>query len=68
MSGIDLCKENPQDNQIAIINALTGTAIFTGFWNAGRRLDDFLSKPVSLKTLFKASTMPSKKSKALADL
>lgn len=55
MSGIDLCRRIRKDNQIAIINALTGYSNIYGLLECrGAGFDDFFIKPVSLKTLFKA--------------
>jgi len=55
MSGIDLCRKILKDNQIAIINALTGYSNIYGLLECrGAGFDDFFIKPVSLKTLFKA--------------
>lgn len=55
MSGIDLCRKIRKDNQIAIINALTGYSNIYGLLECrGAGFDDFFIKPVSLKTLFKA--------------
>ena len=55
MSGIDLCRKIRNDNQIAIINALTGYSNIYGLLECrGAGFDDFFIKPVSLKTLFKA--------------
>ena len=56
MSGIELCQQIRKDNQIAVIHALTGYSNFFGLLEcriAG--FDDFFTKPVALKTLFKAA-------------
>jgi DNA-binding response OmpR family regulator len=56
MSGIDLCRQIRKGNQIAIIHALTGYSNFFGLLECrAAGFDDFFTKPVGLKTLFKAT-------------
>lgn len=56
MSGIDLCRKIRKDNQIAVINALTGFSNIYGLLECrGAGFDDFFIKPITLKALFKAA-------------
>jgi len=56
MSGLDLCRQIRKDNQIAVIHALTGYSNFFGFLECrSAGFDDFFTKPVALKALFKAA-------------
>lgn len=56
MSGIDLCRRIRQANQIAVIHALTGYSNLFGLLECrAAGFDDFFTKPVGLKTLFKAA-------------
>ncbi len=56
MSGIDLCRQIRKNNQFSIINALTGYSNLFGLLECrSSGFDDFFTKPVSLKTLFKAA-------------
>lgn len=56
MNGIDLCKAIRKDNSMSIIYAVTGYASLfelSGCREAG--FDDYFTKPVDLKVLFKAA-------------
>ncbi len=56
MNGTDLCKQIRKDKPIAIIHAVTGyTSLFelTDCREAG--FDDYFTKPVDLKSLYKAA-------------
>jgi len=56
MSGIDLCRKIRKENQIAVINALTGFSNIYGLLECrGAGFDDFFIKPITLKALFKAA-------------
>jgi DNA-binding response OmpR family regulator len=56
MSGIDLCRRIREENQIAVISALTGYSNFFGLLECrAAGFDDFFTKPAGLKTLLKAA-------------
>ncbi|OPY86341.1 MAG: Transcriptional regulatory protein WalR [Syntrophus sp. PtaU1.Bin208] len=62
MSGIDLCRQIRKDNQIAVINALTGYSNINGLLECrGAGFDDFFTKPVELKMLIEAAEHSFKK-------
>ncbi|PKN35990.1 MAG: response regulator [Deltaproteobacteria bacterium HGW-Deltaproteobacteria-19] len=56
MSGMELCKMIRINNQIGIVNALTGYSNFFGLLECrAAGFDDFFTKPVSLKVVLKAA-------------
>ncbi|HOI75462.1 MAG TPA: response regulator [Syntrophales bacterium] len=56
MSGLELCKMIRVNNQIGIINALTGYSNFFGLLECrAAGFDDFFTKPVSLRVILKAA-------------
>ncbi len=56
MSGLDLCRMIRVNNQIGIINALTGYSDFFGLLECrAAGFDDFFTKPVSIKVILKSA-------------
>ncbi len=56
MNGVDLCRQIRKDQPIAIIYAITGyTSLFELSDCREVGFDDYFSKPVELKDLFKAA-------------
>jgi DNA-binding response OmpR family regulator len=56
MNGFELCRYIRKDNPSAFIYALSGNAeLFSPHENRGSGFDDYFTKPVSLKTLYKVA-------------